>query len=158
MKMMKAEVLNAFLDAASKVIAQETKAPVRRTGLLMEPSDQVSDEVTVYVALVGQVRGMVLVGMPTAVARQIAANMVDDAQPELTEMGLSALAELGNQIAGGSCIELENLGLPTDITPPTIMIGRRSRVSTLGLRRFVIPLSTICGDVRVHVAVALSTG
>ncbi len=156
--MMRADVLNAFLEAASKVIAQETKAPVKRTGLLMDPSDQVSDEVTVYVALVGQVRGMVLVGMPTATARGIAANMVGEPQPELTEMGLSALAELGNLIAGGSCIELEKLGLPSDITPPTIMIGRRSRVSTLGLHRFVIPLSTAAGDVRVHVAVSLTIG
>lgn len=150
---MRAEILNAFLDASSKVISQETKSPVRRTGLQLDATEQVTDEVTVYVALVGHVRGMVLVGMSTATARQIAGKMVGDPQTELTEMGLSALAELGNLIAGGSTIELEKLGLPCDITPPTIMIGRRSRLSTLGLPRFVIPISTASGELNLHVAV-----
>lgn len=150
---MRAEILNAFLHAASQCLAQETKAPIQRTGLLMDPTDQVSDEVTVYVALVGQVRGMVLVGMPAMTARLIAGGMVGEPQKELTEMGLSALAELGNLIAGLATVELEKLRLSTDITPPTIMIGRRSRISTLGLPRFVIPLHTVHGPMHIHVAV-----
>jgi len=151
---MKAEVLNAFLAAAVGSLSKETKGPVSRTGLQMDPTDQVTDEVTVYVAIVGQVRGMVLVGMPAITARSIAGGMVGEPQKELTEMGLSALAELGNLIAGGSTIELEKAGLPKcDITPPTIMIGHRSRISTLGLPRFVIPISTIHGPLNIHVAV-----
>jgi chemotaxis protein CheX len=151
---MKAEVLNAFLNGAANSLAQETKAPVRRTGLHMDASDQVSDEVTVYVAMVGRVRGMILVGMPSVTARLIAGSMVGEPQKELTEMGLSAIAELGNLIAGGAAIELEKAGIsPCDITPPTIMIGRRSRISTLGLPRFIIPLSTVHGDLNIHVAV-----
>lgn len=155
---MKAEVLNAFLEASAKIFAQETNGPVRRSGLHMDATEQVSDEVTVYVALVGQVRGMVMLGMSTATARRIAAAMVGEPQPELTEMGLSALAEMGNMVAGGSSVELERLGFPCDITPPTIMIGRRSRLSTLGLPRFVIPLSTVSGEMNLHVAVDLTPG
>lgn len=150
---MKAEILNAFLEAAARSLTQETGAPVQRTGLLLDPTEQVSDEIIVYVALVGQVRGMVLVGLPATTARGIASTMVGEPQPELNEMGLSALAELGNLIAGLATIELEGLNLPCDITPPTVMIGRRSRISTLGLPRFVIPLSTIQGPVHIHVAV-----
>ncbi|HYF93007.1 MAG TPA: chemotaxis protein CheX [Symbiobacteriaceae bacterium] len=156
---MKAEVLNAFLNGATNSLMRETKAPVRRTGLHMDPSDQVSDEVTVYVAIVGRVRGMVLVGMPAATARMIAGSMVGEPQKELTEMGLSAIAELGNLIAGGTLVELEQVGISNcDITPPTIMIGRRSRISTLGLPRFIIPLSTVHGDLNIHVAVDIMPG
>jgi chemotaxis protein CheX len=151
---MKAEVLNAFFNGAANSLERETKAPVRRTGLQMDNTDQVSDEVTVYVAMVGRVRGMVLVGMPYATARMVAGHMVGEALRELTEMGLSALAELGNLIAAGAAVELEKVGIsPCDITPPTIMIGRRSRISTLGLPRFIIPLSTVHGDMNIHVAV-----
>ncbi|HLN65109.1 MAG TPA: chemotaxis protein CheX [Symbiobacteriaceae bacterium] len=151
---MKAEVLNAFFAGAANSLARETNAPVRRIGLHMDVSDQVSDEVTVYVAMVGRVRGMVLVGMPSATARSVAGQMVGEEQKELTEMGLSALAELGNLIAAGAAVELEKTGIsPCDITPPTIMIGRRSRISTLGLPRFIIPLATVHGDLNVHVAV-----
>ncbi|MDF2627008.1 MAG: cheX3 [Symbiobacteriaceae bacterium] len=151
---MKAEVLNAFLNGATNSLTRETNAPVRRLGLHMDPSDQVSDEVTVYVAIVGRVRGMVLVGMPAVTARDLASTMVGEPQKELTEMGFSAIAELGNLIAGGALIELEHAGITNcDITPPTIMIGRRSRISTLGLPRFIIPLSTKHGDLNIHVAV-----
>ncbi|HWI53508.1 MAG TPA: chemotaxis protein CheX [Symbiobacteriaceae bacterium] len=156
---MKAEILNAFLNGAANSLSRETKAPVRRTGLHMDPSDQVSDEVTVYVAIVGRVRGMVLVGMPSATARMIAGSMVGEPQKELSEMGLSAIAELGNLIAGGALIELEQAGITNcDITPPTIMIGKRSRISTLGLPRFIIPLSTVHGDLNIHVAVDMLPG
>jgi chemotaxis protein CheX len=150
---MKADVLNAFLSGAVNVLTKEVKSTVARTGLSVDPSDQVSDEVTVYVALVGRVRGMLLVGMSAATARNVTGAMLGEPQKELTEMGLSALAELGNLIAGQASIELERLGLPCDITPPTIMIGHRSRISTLGLPRFVIPLATTHGEVHLNVAV-----
>lgn len=150
---MDAAVLNAFLDAASISLRRETRGPIRRTGLQMDPSEYVTDEVTVYLSMVGSLRGMILVSMSTSTARILAENMVGEPQPELTKMGLSAIAELGNLIAGGSCIELEKLGIRTDITPPTLMLGRKSRLSTLGLPRFVIPLSTESGNVNLHIAV-----
>lgn len=150
---MKAEILNAFFVGASYAIAREFKTPVQRTGLHVDPSDVVSDEIIVYIAFVGQVRGMILIGMSTAMGRQLAGTMLGEPQPELTEMGMSALAELGNLVAAGAAMELERLSLPCDIAPPTLMIGRRSRLSTLGLPRFVIPLATGFGEMRVHVAV-----
>lgn len=149
---MKAEVLNAFLGAAMKILRSETHGPVRRTGLFLDQSDQVSDPVTVYVALVGGLRGMVLVGMSTQTARGLAGAMLGQSQPELSEMGMSALAELGNLISGGAAAEVEATGLTYDITPPTLMIGRKLRISTLALSRFVIPLQTDHGVVNLQVA------
>jgi len=149
---MKAEILNAFLVGASNAIAREIKFPVQRTGLHRDPSDLVTDEVVVYVAFVGQVRGAILIGMSMVAGRQLASIMVDEPLAELNEMGLSALAELGNLIAAGAAIELERLNYPCDITPPTLMVGRRSRLSTLGLPRFVIPLTTAGNEMRIHVA------
>ncbi len=150
---MDATVLNAFLNAAALSLRRETRGPIRRTGLQMDPSEYVTDEVTVYLSMVGSLRGMLLVSMSASTARILAENMVGEPQHELTEMGLSAIAELGNLIAGGSCIELEKLGFRTDITPPTLMLGQKSRLSTLGVPRFVVPLSTQSGIVNLHVAV-----
>jgi chemotaxis protein CheX len=150
---MNADILNAFLRATANIGAREAQVSVRRTGLALDPTDQVTDEVTVYVALVGQARGLTLLGMSTLTARQIAGAMIGEPQIELNEMGLSALAELGNLIAGGATIELEKLGVQTDITPPTIMIGQRARLSTLALPRFVIPLDSPFGPLHLHVAV-----
>lgn len=152
---MKAEVLNAFLDAAKNALTTEAHANVQRTGLYLDPSDSITDEYTVYVALVGEVRGLMLIGMAAETARGVASEMIGEPLPELNELGLSALAELGNLVAGGATVGLERLALACDITPPTLMIGRRSRISTLGLRRFVIPLKTRHGPIRLHVAVDL---
>ena len=64
---------------------------------------------------------------------------------------------VGNLIAGGTCTELEKIGMTCDITPPTIMFGGRSRLSTLSLPRYVIPLHTDqAGDLSLHVAVAVA--
>lgn len=159
MSHMKADILNAFLGAALTIFEAETKGPVDRTGIFLDStdqmSDQVSDQVTVLVALVGGIRGMILVGMSTTVAREIAGTMMGETLAELTEMSMSALAELGNLIAGLATISLEQQGYIYDITPPTLMIGRRSRISTLGLPRFVIPLQTQQGVVNLHLAIDL---
>lgn len=152
---MTVDVLNAFLAAAANSMAKEVQSAIKRTGLHMDTSEHVTDEVTVYLSMVGSVRGMVLVGMSLQTARSMASTMVGEDQEELTEMGLSALAEMGNLIAGGACIELEKVGLAADITPPTIMIGPRSRLTTLAVPRFVIPLATKHGTVNLHVAVDL---
>lgn len=150
---MKADILNAFLAAASNSMSKEIQSAIKRIGFHLDPSEHVTDEVTVYLSMVGSVRGMVLIGMSLATARSMASAMVGEPQEELTEMGLSALAEMGNLIAGGACIELEKLELEADITPPTIMIGSRSKISTLGVSRFVIPLATSHGPANLHVAV-----
>jgi len=150
---MKAETLNAFFLAARNSMTMEVKSEIKRIGLRVDPSEHVTDEVTVYLSMVGGLRGMVLVGMNLATARSMATTMVGEPQEELTEMGLSALAEMGNLIAGGACIELEKVGITADITPPTIMIGPKSRISTLGVQRFIIPMSTKHGPVNLHIAV-----
>jgi len=153
---MTVEVLNAFLFAASHSLSQELQTAIKRTGLRLETTDHVTDEVIVYLSFVGKVRGALLLGMSLSTARAMAAFMVSEPMEGLTEMGLSALAELGNLVAGGTCIELEKIGLRADITPPTIMIGSRSRISTLGANRFVIPLASKHGNLSLHVAVEIA--
>lgn len=150
---MKAEILNAFLAAATNSMAREIQSPVKRTGLRLEKTENVSDEVTVYLSMVGALRGLVLLGMSGQTARSMAFAMVGEPQDELTEMGLSALAELGNLVAGGACMELERIGLSPEISPPTIMVGQRFHVSTLAVPRYVIPLATKHGPVNIHLAI-----
>lgn len=155
---MKAEILNAFLKASTRCLEQETHAPVKRLGLDLDESDHVSYEVNVYVALVGQIKGMCMVSMSLETARRLAAEMIGEEIPELNELALSALAETGNLVSGAATVELSNLGLFADITPPMLMIGKRSRVSSLGLPRFVIPLMTALGEIHVQVAADVSHG
>lgn len=69
---MKAEILNAFLRASTRCLEQETHGPVQRLGLDLDDSDHVSYEVNVYVALVGQLKGMCMVSMSLETARRLA--------------------------------------------------------------------------------------
>jgi chemotaxis protein CheX len=154
---MQADILNAFLRAASRCLSQETHGPVRRLGLNLEDSDLLSHEVNVYVAMVGQVRGMCLVSMSLETARRLVGQMMGEELKELNEIALSALAETGNLVSGLATVELSQLGLECDITPPTLMVGKRARVSALGLPRFVIPLATPVGDVFIQVAADVVT-
>ena len=114
---MKLEVVNAFLAAARHSLSQELQSEIKRIGLFVDPSENAIDEVVVYLSFVGQVRGTVLLGLTLPPPRKIASAMVREPLTELTEMGLSALAELGNLMAGGTCIELEQLGFSAVISP-----------------------------------------
>lgn len=149
---MQADILNAFLKGSVRCFEQETGAPVQRIGLDMDASEHVSYDVNVYVALVGEVQGMCMVSMSLAVARGLAGRMMGEPLVELNEIALSALAEVGNLVSGGATVQLGGMGLFCDITPPMLMIGKRSRISTLGLPRFIIPLMTDVGQIDIQVA------
>jgi chemotaxis protein CheX len=131
---------------------------VERRGLSVLPNVTLLDQVTIGVSVVGQVRGVVMLGMSSETARQIVSVMAGKPESELSEMGLSALAELGNSAVGHAVLLLEGMGLSADITPPTISLGGNSHVTTFGLPSFVMPLSTQQGSVNLHVAVDLPPG
>ncbi len=59
---------------------------------------------------------------------------------------------LGNVITGRAATYLSAAGFPSNLAPPTLVIGRGTMLSTLDIRRLVIPFETEFGLVDVNVA------
>lgn len=149
---MKAEFVNPFVSAAFQVLQTETRCDVQKGGVTLQDSPLVSDEVTVLIGVVGRAQGLVLFGMTEKTAKSLVAAMTGEVVPVFDSMAESAVAELGNVITGLASGELERAGYPCKIAPPSVVAGKGTSISTLSIKRLVIPLGTRLGDMTVHVA------
>lgn len=149
---MKAEFVNPFVSAAFKVLQTETRSEVTKGTVSLQDSPLVSDEVTVLIGVVGRAQGLVLYGMSDKTAKGIVSVMTGEQISVFDSLAESAVAELGNVITGLASGELEQAGFPCKIAPPSVVVGKGTSISTLSIKRLVIPLGTSYGDITVHVA------
>lgn len=149
---MKAEFVNPFVMSAFQVLQTETRTAVTQGSVSLAESPLVSDEVTVLIGVVGRAQGLVLYGMSEATARAIVSAMTGEEMTVFDGMAESAVAELGNVITGLASGELERAGYPCKIAPPSVVVGKGTSISTLSIKRLVIPLETKLGAITVHVA------
>lgn len=149
---MKAEFVNPFITAACQVLQTETGTEVTlgQVGVAESPLD--SDEVTVLIGVVGRAQGLVLYGMSEQTGTSLVKAMTGEDFPVFDSMCESAVAELGNVITGLASGELEQAGYPCKIAPPSVVVGEGTSISTLSIKRLVIPLETKLGSITVHVA------
>lgn len=151
---MKAEFVNPFLAAAQQVLEAEAGAAVRKGTVTVQNSPLMSDDVTVLIGVVGRVKGVVLYSLSERTAKDLVGAMVGEPVQVLDPLVESAVGELGNVITGRASMELEKLGYPVTIAPPSVVVGKNTVISTLEIRRLVIPLVTQYGDIVVHVALS----
>ncbi|MAG36195.1 MAG: chemotaxis protein CheX [Dehalococcoidia bacterium] len=149
---MKAALANPFLAAAIEVVEQETGIEVKRGDLTVRKSRMAGHDVTVLIAVTGAAEGVVLYGMAEDTAKGLVGAILGEPCEEFDEMAASGIAELGNVITGRASHLLEEAGLTSTISPPSIIRGSSTEVSTLDLPRLVIPLETFVGRIQIDVA------
>lgn len=149
---MKVEFVNPFVDAARSVLEAEVSATVTRGPLSLRSSAYTTLPITVLIAVTGKVQGIVLYGMAEKTAMGMVEAMMGQPFPEFDELAQSGIAELGNVITGAASVVLAEAGYPSKISPPTLIVGNGVMVSTLDIRRLVVPLGTQYGVVEVQVA------
>ena len=70
---------------------------------------------------------------------------------EFDALAQSGIGELGNVITGRAGVLLAQAGYPSNITPPALVIGKGSMITTLDLIRLVLPLETNVGSLEIQV-------
>lgn len=149
---MRVDFITPFVSAAYDVLQMEVNAEIERGELAIEQSSKTSQEVTVLVGVTGQVRGLAMYGMSESTAKKIVAAMVKHPVPIFDEMAQSAIAELGNVITGRASTNLSSVGFNCVLTPPTLITGRNVIISTLSIRRLVVPIQTNFGPIEINLA------
>jgi chemotaxis protein CheX len=145
------EFVNPFIVAATEVIEAELGASAERGTLRMQKSAHTTDEVTAVVGVTGRVAGLVMYSMSEETARAIVSRVMGRAFPELDELAQSGIGELGNVITGRAGVLLAEAGYPSNISPPSLLLGREAMVTTLELNRLVFPLETSAGTLEIQV-------
>ncbi len=148
---MKVEFVNPFIQAATEVLESELGGDTQRGNLRLQKSAITTDEVTALVGVTGTVHGMVLYSMSELTAIGIVSRMLGQHFDEFDAMAQSGIGELGNVITGRAGVLLADAGYPSNITPPALVVGKGTMVTTLDLNRLVFPLETGVGNLEVQV-------
>jgi chemotaxis protein CheX len=149
---MNVKFLNPFIDAANEVLEAECKIRVMRGNLTLQKSAITTDDVTVLISLIGQVQGVVLYGLSRDTCLLLVAKMMNQKFEEFDNLAQSGIAELGNVITGRASIKLAEAGFESNISTPTMILGKDATISTLDFSRIMVPLQTQVGDITVHLA------
>ena len=148
---MKVEFVNPFIQAASEVLDSELRCETQRGGLRLHTSAVTTDEITALVGVTGTLNGLVLYSMSQATALGIVSRMIGKQFDEFDALAQSGIGELGNVITGRAGILLSEAGYPSNITPPALVMGKGTMITTLDLHRLVFPLQTEVGSLEIQV-------
>jgi len=146
----KVEFLNPFITSAAEVLRAEAGIEVKRGGVAMERASGTTDDVTTLISLVGDVEGMVLFSASESMCLGLVSSMMGEEFTEFNELAQSGIAELANVIAGRAATKLSQAGYTTNISVPTMIVGRGATITTLDFQRLVVSLDTEFGAMQVH--------
>lgn len=148
----KVQILNRYVTAAADVLAQETGAAVTRRALEMEANPYTTDQVTSIVGVSGAFAGSIYLTMSEQTALGVVSIMLGQQATVFDELAQSGISELANVVAGAASVTLSNDGHVTEITPPILVVGSGARLSTSDIQRLVVPIETVAGIIKIHIA------
>jgi chemotaxis protein CheX len=128
-----------------------------RENVNLQKTALTADEITVMISLIGQVQGVVLYGLSIATGLALVSRVMSQDFLELDNLAQSGIAELGNVITGRATVNLSQAGFEANISPPTLIIGQGTQISTLDFARIVVPVTTEVGAVTAHLALRESS-
>jgi chemotaxis protein CheX len=149
---MNVKFLNPFVTAAHEILSFEMHEQVERGDLRLENGLYVTDDATVILSLIGDVTGTVLFSMSNETATQLASALMGERFEALDKLAQSGIAELGNVITGRASMKFAEAGYETNISTPSLILGKGATISTLEFPRLVVPLNTSKGSITIHLA------
>ncbi|MBP6177786.1 MAG: chemotaxis protein CheX [Anaerolineales bacterium] len=149
---MNVKFLNPFVTAAHDILHMELHGPVQRGELKLENGPYRTDDATVIISLVGAVDGTVFYSMSKESAIQFASALMGEKFEGLNALAQSGIAELGNVITGQASMRLAEAGFESNISTPSLLIGKGASISTLEYPRLVVPLTTEAGSLTIHLS------
>lgn len=155
---MNVKFLNPFVEAAFEVLKAECGVTTQRGDLSLQRSACTANDVTVLISLVGEVQGVVLYGMSEATAIGMVSQIMGQPFEEFDDLAQSGIAELGNVITGQASRRLSEAGFESRISPPTLVLGKGTTISTLDFQRLLVPVHLELGEMEIHLALRESSG
>lgn len=149
---MKVEYINPFVESATDILRQTTQMTVERGTPTLDTGQFEAPELSVVLGIIGDMQGQVIFGIDQETAHGIVGKMLGGVEvTELDELGMSAIAELGNMITGNASSRFEKMKVTMDISPPTVLTGQGVKISWPLHRALVVPLNTEVGTVIMSV-------
>lgn len=147
--------INPFLSSAISVIemTSQMKATIGKPSV--KDTHFTEDSVLIMLGVTGQLEGQVIFEIKEENAKMLASKMMMGYEvPELDEMAMSAISELGNMVMGNAATVFSQQGTLIDITPPAVARGNIviSRQFAVNL---CIPLYKEDGSLLLNINIAI---
>ncbi|MGE5620285.1 MAG: chemotaxis protein CheX [Sphingomonadaceae bacterium] len=149
---MNSKVIERFVNSGRAVLSTELGAQIGVGQLSAQKDNYVTQDVTALVGVTGELRGMVIFGLSKETALALVSHMMGQEFRELDAVAESGIAELGNVVVGSAVTSLAEFGYKCGITPPAVVLGSNTVISTPNLHRLVFPLLTPSGTIEMQLA------
>jgi chemotaxis protein CheX len=149
---MRSQHVNAFITGSFRVLESVFGAPPTRGELQVLPSVFTTEQCNVTIGVTGDIQGLVIFGMSLVTADRIASTMIGAPIKTFDQLAASAIAELCNMISGNALMALSELGAKCDITPPALIRGTNTKLSTLSIPAIVVPMELTVGTIQLTVS------
>lgn len=149
---MRVELINPFIIAAGDVLNTELNVRASRGSLSLQRDAYVTNDITVLISLVGDIWGVAIISLNYDTAKAIVSHMLGEEVTEFNELAQSGIGELGNVITGQAATRLAQAGYNAEISVPTMIVGKGSRISTFDIDRLIVPLETEFGVIAITLA------
>lgn len=149
---MNQKYVEPFITAADRVLRTELGSVVIRGEPSVATGYTSTRDLVVLIGITGQVEGSVVFSAGEQAVLAMAAKLMGERPSELDEVSTSVFAELGNIVAGNAMVILEQEGTVATISPPSVIMGQRFKLSHVGIQSIIVPLKTDCGELQIAVA------
>jgi chemotaxis protein CheX len=152
---MDVNLINPILTAFTEILPQIGFEKIEKKGISLIGSTLNNSGVLLNIALLGQLKGVILIGMDEESAKHFASKMMMGmAVTEFDSLAQSAVSEMGNMVCANACTQFSKIGMTgLDISPPTLMIGDGVQ-ATLPVPQ-IIAVNFCVDGIDIHVYIGL---
>lgn len=155
---MDVNIINPILSAFAEILPQIGFEKVTRKKVTLVEANVDNTGVFVNIAVLGQFRGIVLIGLDLSSAKRFASKMMMGmGVAEFDTLAQSALAEMGNMVCANACMKFASSGVNgLDISPPTLMISEGGKVMLPVSKAVAVNFDVDGMDVQIYVGIVSS--
>jgi chemotaxis protein CheX len=137
---MKASHISPFAEASMVILAAVSGEVPVRGALSVRPTMFTTQQVNVVCGITGEVEGLVIFGMGISTADLLASRILKQPVVTFDQVAAKAVTELCAALASKGAELLSEQGTNCEISAPTIVRGRKVKISTLDASALTIPL------------------
>ena len=123
---MDVNLINPILVAFADILPQIGFQKVEKKSISLVGSTFTYDGVLINLAVVGSIKGVIMIGMDLDSAKRFASAMMMGMEvTDFDSLAQSAVSEMGNMVCANACTQFSKVGIDgMDISPPTLMISQ----------------------------------
>lgn len=149
---MRIDFITPFLESTEEIVNEVLNVEAKRGEIDLKANETIPD-VGVLIGITGQVVGRMLLIFDKDLAEKFVEIMNNEKYDLDSDMGQSTIGEIGNMIMGRSITKLYDLGFHFEITPPSVIVGRSVKISTLGIETLSVSYEMPLGKMEINISI-----